>query len=67
VNGQLQETPEYELDVRVRVMRDGAFGYSSPLTEELAATPDMGKMAMQQVASTYRYDPTSILDYSGMW
>ena len=23
--------------------------------------------AMQQVASTYRYDPTSILDYSGMW
>ena len=67
VNGQLQETPEYELDVRVRVMLDGAFGYSSPLTEELAATPDMGQMAMQQVASTYRYDPTSILDYSGMW
>lgn len=60
VNGSLQETPEYELTVKVPVMQDQVFGETGKLTKELAQRPDMGPLAMQEVVDTYRYDPASI-------
>lgn len=64
VNGELQETPEYTVTVRVPVFMDGAFGAQRGITAELAAQPDMGDLQMQRVADTYRYDPESIYNNS---
>ncbi|MBP3866960.1 MAG: SPOR domain-containing protein, partial [Eggerthellaceae bacterium] len=64
VNGELQETPEYTVTVRVPVFMDGAFGAQRGITAELAAQPDMGDLQMQRVADTYRYDPQSIYNNS---
>lgn len=62
VNGELQETPEYEVITTVPVFTHEAFGISRNMTLDLAADPDMKPSRMQEIADSYRYDPRSILE-----
>ena len=62
VNGELQETPEYEVITTVPVFTHEAFGISRNMTLDLAADPDMKPSRIQEIADSYRYDPRSILE-----
>ena len=64
VNGNPQETPEYDATVTVPYFSASAFNdyYANPgsLTEELSRTPEMDDARIKAVAEKYRYDPVSV-------
>ena len=64
VNGSMSETPTCVAEITVPVFEDYALEAQGKLGRELAESPNMDDLQIQQAADRYRYRPESVEEES---